>query len=60
MVSPDDQNCLRVKVGYEANFEFEEDCLQLLVGVLEVDAFAVHAIKTLLGTPRQANEEFVA
>ena len=60
MISPCGQNCLRVEIGYEANFEFGENSVQLLVGILEVEAYAVQPVEALLGTPRQADQEFVA
>ena len=41
-------------------FEFGENSVQLLVGILEVDAYAVQPVGTLLGKPRQADQEFVA
>ena len=45
---------------YEANFEFGENSVQLLVGILEVGAYAVQPVGTLLGAPQQADQEFVA
>ena len=58
MVPPDGRNCVRVKIGYVGNFEFGEDCVQLFVGILKVDAYAVPPVGTLLGAPRRAYQEF--